>query len=169
MIVKQVSSLTLLINECEVKIKNVEAVRVRQPNSALYYFDQEKRQDILKNNAVQTAEQAYNLIKSSFESLQLLAQNEYKRYESMSAADAERYQLDLKEQRNEAEKHRTEMNSHIEKQADLEKQLSDLRQKLSAEEESPNRPHANQEYSIYGHPVTTQLQAVIHNQQTLLV
>lgn len=67
------------------KVKSVELIKIRQPNSALYYFDQEKRQEILKQNTVQSAEQAYNLIKSSFDACNK------ERYDKMAASDLDRF------------------------------------------------------------------------------
>jgi len=41
----------------------IEAIKIKQGNSALFYFDQQHRQDILSCHQVTSATEAYNLIK----------------------------------------------------------------------------------------------------------
>ena len=87
----QIKKITEQVKLTEHKIKEIEQIKVRQPNSALFYFDQEKRQEILRSNNVQTAEQAYNLIKASFDALINTAKHDYIRFEKMAAQDHDRF------------------------------------------------------------------------------
>ena len=107
----------------DAKVKEVEQIKIRQPNSALYYFDQEKRQEILRGGNVQTAEQAYNLIKSTFDNLVHSNPLDKDRFEKMAQADLERYTREVREQQQVVERYREDHRQLMEQQKSTQQQI----------------------------------------------
>lgn len=65
------------LQEASSKLSMLERQQVPQPQSALYYFDLSNREALLKNTQCTSAEEAFNLIKAKFDSLDSEQKAEY--------------------------------------------------------------------------------------------
>ncbi|CDW88788.1 UNKNOWN [Stylonychia lemnae] len=141
------------------QLEQLDQTKPKPPNSVLFYFDQEKRQEILERERPQTAEHAFELIKTTFESQ---PEHERQRFENMAIQDHQRFRKEDQELIGRKEQL---SNAKLSLETQLKQILSQAGQKLSSTQQNLIGQPAN----IMGHPFVFQLQQVIQNQQQLLV
>eukprot|EP00347_Sterkiella_histriomuscorum_P012779 403367255 len=158
-ITQQIQMLQKNLHAVMKQLETLEKTKPRQPNSALFYFDQEKRQDILSSADCRTAEEAFDLIRTRFEQA---PPSDKQRYEQLVNLDVLRYQREEQEyiqHRDKLIQTKTQLETHIKQMLSMPNSRIQLQQQSLI----------GQPQNIMSHPFVVQLQQVIQNQQSLLV